>query len=238
MSEADGILGVLQLLLGIIAALAAATSAMAGIALLRSEDWLVRLTVAGLGFLRSQPRRRVRALSTWSAVVAAVAGIALVPVSEGLSRLQESRVAAAEALADSAVTRTAALEQRSAPRSLGGDQKDRFVQELGASKGIPVRMVVVHGDPEAEEFAGQLQVLLKHAGWSPSQIESYMFSPTPTGLAIVVADPDAPPEHALRLRDALLAAGLASRFERNQRRLARKQSIELQVGAKPIVKPG
>lgn len=88
--------------------------------------------------------------------------------------------------------RDVVINQKPAWRKLTDEQRVRFlsiVRSLSPAKGH-VDILSVLGDAESDNFATQLDAVLKEAGWSTGGTSAGIFTGVPVGLVIQVHDKD------------------------------------------------
>ena len=125
------------------------------------------------------------------------------------------------------------LEAGQKSRKLTSKQQAELTEALNISpvKGN-VKVVYVMGNGEANQFAKQMDHVLKEAGWPTSGISQALFTtPYPEGVSIVVRDPKNPPQHAQILRTVFLAFGIEVVGRYNSQLPA--ETVAIQVGIKP-----
>lgn len=101
------------------------------------------------------------------------------------------------------------LQQRLAPRRLSEAQALTLIRALkGVVVKVPTPISCVLGDGEGLEFASQIDVVLKAAGW-PTALNQGAFSPqNPIGFFVRIRSAAAPPTAVLALQKAFGAIGI------------------------------
>lgn len=117
-------------------------------------------------------------------------------------------------LAD-AQRRAAALEARQAPRRLTSEQAQAVKGGLKERPETPVVVSDMLGDPESEQYANELTIAIRQAGWQVD-VRHSKFEPQPRGLIVQVRNLEAAPRAAGILLDALRRAGLEVQVAQNQ----------------------
>jgi mannitol-specific phosphotransferase system IIBC component len=124
------------------------------------------------------------------------------------------------------------IQQRFTPRTLIGEQRDKFVAQLADSPKGKVEISVTTGDPEAYTFAAQLWNALKDAGFDVgTQVVSFtMFGPPPVGVILGVKDKDKQPPYGGEIQKALKSVGIDAGGELFG---AEDGAVYVRVGIKP-----
>ena len=154
-------------------------------------------------------KRLERLLSVLALLLATLCGFNIF-AAKRQGDLQEARLTSVDKKADLASHTASGLQQAHAPRHIGPDQENRFIQACKIlAPGERVKVEFITGDPETFEFACEINELLRKAGFeinSCSEMGSMMlFGPTPTGVALRVAPPPKEPVHAAILQRAFTA---------------------------------
>jgi hypothetical protein len=157
------------------------------------------------------------------------------------SKVDAANAAAEKARSGQAISqqRIEELERAALPRRLSKQQEDKISSFLDkAPRGSLTINASVNAD-DARSFAEQLANLLTHKGWTV-KINNSMFArfrpgPDPTGLWIVIKNPNTSPERAGALQQAFAAAGIVIRGEWDET-LQDPEEVSLCIGPKPNTK--
>ena len=126
-------------------------------------------------------------------------------------KLSAAEQAIQSAGTEAAQARATAEESRKKlqPRGMSTEQRSAFIAALKAASSGRVDIVAVLGDPESIRFAGELDTMLKTAGWSTSGVSQAVYTPSgPVGIFLKVRSKDSVPSHAVTLQKALAAIGI------------------------------
>jgi len=118
-------------------------------------------------------------------------------------------------------------ERRDADRSLTKEQTEQILAVLRGRPTATIELEYPVGDPEVIRFTEQIEGVLKAAGWRVSGTSAAIYTGTPTGLILVVANRSDP--FALALHQAFKAAGIDAPGELRPN----QKAVKLIVGHKP-----
>jgi len=86
-------------------------------------------------------------------------------------------------------------QQALQPRTLSKAQREQFLAMLNRGPKGVVDVTAVMGDGEARGFAGELDQLLKAAGWTTGDVSQALFSGRSVGIQVRVHNPNSVPSH-------------------------------------------
>jgi hypothetical protein len=122
------------------------------------------------------------------------------------------------------------LKERMAPRHISPDKRLVLLPMLRVGSKGKVDLSAPLGDAEAANYAQDMAMLLREAGWETNyEIGNSVLRGN--GVFILVKDPNAPPVGALQLQTAFTTAGI--KMEGQKMESMPSDSIQIFVGGKP-----
>jgi hypothetical protein len=144
-------------------------------------------------------------------------------------RLTANAITEARQGASAARRELSELKQKSAPRELSADQREKILGVLRRTKGAV--QILYPADTEAQIFAKRIGVVIREGGWEVTEEGAMFFGPV-VGLKIETHDEINAPNYTTVLREALDIVFGNVLFRSNQN--VDKGTLRLTVGSKSL----